>query len=701
VRDSDARVGHAVGRALAPAAWILLFQVVAFPIPAGVAFRGLLVGLLTAMVSVGMALVYRANRILNFAQGDLGYIPASLSVMIVITSGLPWLLAFGEGLAVAAALGAACELLIIRRFFRAPRLILTVATLGLTQLLAFGGLMLPRLFGEDVRSQRIDPPFGLTFRIDPLVFNANDLLVLVIAPAAILGVGWFLQRSPVGVAIRAAADRSDRASLLGVPVKSLHTVVWAVAAALAFLALFLRAGVSGLPIGSALSLDFLVRALAALIIGRMTHLPTITAAAVSLGVLEMGVDWNGVFDQKSPLLIPPVIFLVAVVSLLLQRKDVSRYETDAASSWTAADEVRPVPAELRRLPEVRAARVGGSLLLAAVLLGLPHYVATDTSLKVSVIFIYSLVVVSIVVITGWAGQVSLCQVAFMAVGAAVGARATRDWGLDLLLALPLAGVAGLVAAVLVGLPALRVKGLFLAVTTLAFGVAVSSWLLNPRFFGWIPTGRIERPDLLGRIDLNSSTRIYYFSLAVLVVVMVGLRGIRSSRTGRVLLALRENERGVQAYGVSVVRAKLTAFGISGFVSAVAGAMFIHHQQAFDEGAFGPGLSIVLFTAAVVGGLGSLTGGILGAAYAEGSAFLLPADWHLFSSAVGVLFVLLVMPGGIGSVLFRIRDEGLRWAANRRRVVVPSLVADRRVDDGMGEPADVEAGLVELAGEAYL
>ena len=139
----------------------------------------MLIGLLTAMVSVGMALVYRANRILNFAQADLGYIPASLSVMIVITSGLPWLVAFGAGFAAAVALGAACELLIIRRFFRAPRLVLTVATLGLTQLLAFGGLFLPRAFGEKVRSQRIDPPFDFTFHVDPLVFNANDLLVLI------------------------------------------------------------------------------------------------------------------------------------------------------------------------------------------------------------------------------------------------------------------------------------------------------------------------------------------------------------------------------------------------------------------------------------------------------------------------------------------------------------------------------------------
>src|SRR5207253_1517914 len=125
----------------------------------------------------------------------------------------------------------------------------------------------------------------------------------------------------------------------------------------------------------------------------------------------------------------------AVVALLFQRRDISRYETDAASSWTTADEVRPVPSELRRLPEVRFARAAGFVLLTAVLLWLPTWVETDVSLKISVIFIFSLVVVSVVVITGWGGQVSLCQVAFMAIGAVVAARATNDWGLDLLLAM--------------------------------------------------------------------------------------------------------------------------------------------------------------------------------------------------------------------------------------------------------------------------
>ena len=662
-----------------PVLAVVVVQQLVFPVPAGVLLRGVVIGLLTAMVSVGMALIYRANRVLNFAQGDLGYVPASLAVMIVVATGLPWLLAFGAGLAAAAVLGALCELAVIRRFFRAPRLILTVATLGLSQLLAFGGLLLPRLFDEKVRSQRVDPPFELTFAVDPLVFTANDVLVLVGAPLAMAIVGLFLQRTAVGVAVRAAADRADRASLLGVPVKSLHTVVWSIAGVLAFLALFLRAGVVGLPIGSALSFGVLLRALAALMLGRMTNLPTIIAASVAIGILEMGVDWNGFLGQRSPLLIEPVVALVAVGALLLRRKDISRAVTDASSSWSAADEVRPVPPELRRLSEVRAVQGAAAVLLAAALVVLPHLIDTAASLKVSLVFVYAMVVVSVVVVTGWAGLVSLAQIAFMAVGAAVGAVATGEWGLDLTLALVVAGAVGLVAAVVVGLPALRLQGLFLAVTTLGFGLATSAYFLNRRFFDWVPSGRVERPALFGRIDLDSPTRIYYFCLAVLVLVLLGLRGVRRSRTGRVLLALRENERGAEAFGISAARAKLTAFAISGFVAAVAGAVFVHHQQAFDDGPYDPGLSIVIFTAAVIGGLGTLTGGVLGAIYVQGGFFLLPSDWRYLSSAVGVLFVLLVIPGGLGSVLYRLRDVWLRWVAGRHGIEVPSMVADRRIE----------------------
>lgn len=680
-----------------PVLVVLAVQLAFFPVPKGVFLRGVMIGLLTAMVSVGMALIYRANRVLNFAQGDLGYVPASLAVMIVVSTGLPWLLAFGTGIAAAAMLGALCELAIIRRFFKAPRLVLTVATLGLSQLLAFGGLLLPRLFDEKVRSQRVDPPFALDWHFGNETFNANHLLVLVIAPLAMILVGLFLQRTAVGVAIRASADRAERASLLGVPVKSLHTIVWSIAGVLAFLALFLRSGIVGLPIGAALSFGILLRALAALMLGRMTNLTTIAFSAMAIGVLEMGVDWNGFLGQKSPLLIEPVVAIVAVGALLLRRKDVSRLETDTASSWTANDEVRPVPPELARLPEVKAVRFGGAALLGIGLLLLPHWVAIDVSLKISVIFIYALVAASVVVVTGWAGQVSLAQVAFMAVGACAGAVASNQWGFDIILALLFAGVVGVVAAIIVGLPALRMKGLFLAVTTLGFGIATSQWLLAPRFFSFVPDYRVERNPLFGKISLDSPTRIYYLCLAVMLLVLIGLRGIRNSRTGRVLLALRENERATQAFGVSAVRAKLTAFAISGFVAAVAGALFVHHQQAYDESSFNPGLSIIMFTAAVIGGLGSLTGGVLGAIYLEGGFFLLPGNWRYVSSSIGVLFVLLVIPGGLGSVAYKVRDLWLRWVADRNHILVPSMIADRRVEEPPPPVTSVVADAPALVG----
>jgi len=147
----------------------------------------------------------------------------------------------------------------------------------------------------------------------------------------------------------------------------------------------------------------------------------------------------------------------------------------------------------------------------------------------------------------------------------------------------------------------------------------------------------------------------------------------------VLLALRENERATQAFGVSATRAKLTAFAISGFVAAVAGNLFVHHQQSYDEASFAPGLSIVMFTAAVIGGLGSLTGGVLGAVYLQAGFFLLPGNWRFFSSSIGVLFVLLVIPGGLGSLVYKVRDLWLRWVADRNEILVPSMIADKRVE----------------------
>ena len=683
-RPVAARALAAVG----PAAAVLLVQLVFFPVPTGVLLRGVVVGLLGALLAVGMALVYRANRIVNFAQSDLGAVPGAVAVLLITFSGLNWFLALGAGLAAAIVLGAVVELAVIRRFARSSRLVLTVATIGLSQLLAVSALLLPKLWGERPDTFRVDGPLHLTFEVAPVVFSGDDVLALVLAPLAMVGVGLWLRRTQVGIAVRASAENADRASLLGVPVRRLQTVVWVVATVLSFLALYLRAGIIGLPFGSAFTFTLLLSALAALTLGRFTHLPAIGGAAVALGVLEVAVDWNA----DNPLLIDPIIGLVIFVGLLALPRGRTRAERDEASSWAAGGEVRPVPAPVRRLPEVRIARGVGTAALVAGALALPHLLGTEDSLKASAVLIFALVGLSIVVLTGWAGQVSLGQMGFVGAGAAVTAVATSDWGLDLALALPLAAAVGALIALVVGLPALRLRGLFLAVTTLAFGLAMSSYFLNQDFFDWVPSGRVDRPPLFGRIDLDSPTRIYYLVLAVLVACLVGLAGVRRSRTGRVLIALRDNERAAQSFGVSATRVKLLAFALSGAIAALAGGLLLEHQQAFTPELYGPFESVNVFIATVIGGLGTLGGAILGALFLRGAQWFLPLDWRALAAPVGVLAVLLVVPDGLGGLAVRTRDALLRWVADRRGLVAASRTRDAGVrgddpDPGAPDPAD--------------
>jgi branched-chain amino acid transport system permease protein len=686
---------------LGPALGILVLQRLFFPVPAGVYVFGAILGLLNALVAVGMALVYRANRILNFAQSDLGMAPSTLAANLIVFTGLPYLVGLATGLAAAVVLGVVIELLIIRRFFRASRLVLTVVTIGLSQLLVVGSWLLFIAWDQPPRAHQIDVPFTLEFTVAPIIFHADSIVALVIAPVVLLGIAGFLRYTSVGIAVRASAERADRASLLGVPVQRLQTVVWAVAALLSFVGIFLRAGIVGLPVVSALTFSALLLALAALMMGRLTNLPAITASAIALGVLEQGVIWN---NPRSPELVFPVVAAVVVVTLLLRRRSTSRVELDSASSWQTADEVRAVPFELRRVGEVRAVTWIGGGVLALIAVTVPIWLrevfdrGDGDVRKATAVAVLALITLSVVVLTGWAGQVSLGQMSFAAFGGAVGAVVTDSWGLDLGIALVASGVVGAAVAVAVGLPALRLRGLFLAVTTLAFALATHQYLLNPRHFDWVPREgtRFDRPTLLGAIDLQAERSMYWFCLATLAVAMMAVRGIRRSRTGRVLLAQRENERAAQAYGVNLTRAKLTAFALSGFLAAVAGCLFVQLQQAYTPALFAPSESLNVFTSAVVGGLGSLAGAVLGALVLQGGQWFLPPAWRLLPSAAGVLVVLMLLPGGLAGLVYRVRDLWLRSVARRRAIIVPSLVADVRPDDEPVERAEERVEEVEAA-----
>ena len=673
-----------VRRAASTAALIIALYAVQrrlWPAPLGVQLQGVVIGGLTALISFGLALVYRANRIINFAQGSLGALPASLAVLLIVGPGLPYFLALPVGIAAAIALGGAVEFLLIRRFFKAPRLILTVITIGISQLLAGLGFLLPRAFDIQTPPQSFPSPFDFSFRVGQTVFRGNDIIAMVAVVICIIGLTLFFRFTNIGIAVRASAESADRAALLGVPVKRIETIVWVLATLLAALAVFLRAGIVGLPFGQLLGPLILVRALAAAVIGRMERLPTIFFAALGIGVLESAIT----FSTGRSILVDPILFVIILAALLLQRRGVVA-RTDEGSSWQAAHEVRKIPRELSSLPEVVWGRRGFVLLIVAVLVGLPTFLSSSQINLAAVIAIYAILAVSLVVLTGWAGHVSLGQVAFLGIGAAVSGYLTTDRGWELSVAMVAAGLAGAAAATVIGLPALRIRGLFLAVTTLAFAVATSSYLLNENFFKWLPTDRFERPLLFGRVSLISEERYYYFTLACLFLAMGMARGLRNSHTGRVLLGVRENERAVQAYGENVTVAKLTAFAFSGFLAAFAGSLFVHHQQVLGSDAYSVGRSLHVFIMTIIGGLGSIPGAILGVVVIEGIGYfknLFPSALRnlldFLTGPVGLIFVLLMIPGGLSQPLFAVRDQILRRIAERRGIIVPSLVADMRTD----------------------
>lgn len=645
---------------------------VLWPAPPGVLVQGAIIGGLTALIAFGIALVYRSNRAVNFAQGDLGAAPAGLGVLLIGVWGWPFLPSLAAALATGAVLGLLVEVAIVRRFFRAPRLILSVATIGLSQVLAGVALFLPSWFGSDYPPNRFAPPIDLTFTIHPLRFDGNDVLALAAVPLCIAALWWFFQRTRLGIAVRASADSAERAFLAGIPVHRVHAVVWMIASTLATLAVFLRAGVVGLPIGEVLGPSILLRALTAAAIGRMERLPTIFGAAVGLGVLEQAIVW----DTGSSTLVAPIIFVAVVGVLLVQRRRQVARGDDDEGAWTDVREARPIPAELATVPEVRHGRRALIAAGVAVLALLPLVIPGSRTNLLGVILIFAIVAMSLVVLTGWAGQVSLGQMAIVGIGSAVAGALSTRLGWDILLCLLAAGVVGAVVSVVVGLPALRLSGLFLAVTSLAFALATSSWILNRSRFGWwLPTGRIHRTPLFGRIDVSGEVAYYWLVLAALLAAWLAVRGIRSSRAGRVLVAVRQNPRGAQSYGMTVAGAKLTAFAVSGFLAAFAGGLLAFHQHSLGITLFAPEQSLAVFTMVVIGGLGSLGGALIGALYVRGIDYFLPPEVGFLAGGIGVVVVLWLAPAGLGAVLHQARDGVLRWVARRRRIVVPSLLAD--------------------------
>jgi branched-chain amino acid transport system permease protein len=670
--------------------------------PGAVLFSGIVRGVLTALTAVGLVVVYRVTRIVNFAQTAIGAAGAELTFQLLQLTSTPWWVAILLGVAVAAAAGLVFDITIGRRFFLAPRLVLTTATIAVAALLS--GLsrtvvnLLPffpprsertleQLTGSGLLRARL--PFAhWSFTIGDvrIPFGFVDLFAIGVGVAAIAGVAAFFRFTASGTALRAMAENVERTALLGMSTGRLSSMIWVLTGSLSGIGLILTGVLTAPAAATGTAPQVLLPALAAAVLARMSSIPAAAGAAIGIEIARAAFGWS--FQQDLPVF-DLLLFAVIAGGLLLQRPLLARSEGGAGVSWEATQEQRPVPRELRSVPGIRITRWVLTAIGVVFLVVYPHVVGVGSVLLGGVIATTAIIALSVLVLTGWAGQVSLGQYGFAAVGGVVGGALTGGIGIPFWFAAPITAAITAGFAALIGIPALRIRGLFLAVSTFAFAIAVHSMLFSDRYFGWLLPDKIDRPTLLV-LDFRDETSMYYLCTGALLACIVLVGNLRRSRTGRMLIAARENEANLQTFAMSAFRAKLIAFAVSGALAGFGGFLLVHLLRGTAAGSFAPQRSIDVFLVAVLGGVSSIPGVVIATILVEAKGYFLSGNAYFASiEPFFIILLLFIEPAGLIGLLNRMRDAVLRIVAQRRRLIVPSLFADR-------DPADLVAQLIPLA-----
>jgi branched-chain amino acid transport system permease protein len=643
--------------------------VLALSAPNFVLVQGVFYGLGYGLLALGLVLVYRTNRVLNFAQGQVGVIAAVFLVKLTADFKFEYWFALVLSISLAALVGGLSEL-VLRRLFSRPRVLVMVATIGLSQVL-LALTALPFIRPHNLYKP-VPVPFDVSFSLGSVIFNPGEVLTLIVAPIVAIVLAIAVRSTSWGLNMRAMSENADSARLSGVWIRRTSTLTWTVAGALSAFTAILNAPGQTSALTEVLSPDLLLFALTAALVGAMINLTVAFVAGIGVGVLYELLQWNVSSTANQQLVLFLVLLVVLVIRVRALRKDSRSAER---STWQhGATTVKAHVDALRRRVSVSgmwAAAIGAALL--------PLLLNVGNNYLFSQVCIYAVIALSLTVLTGWAGQVSLGQFALVAVGALVAAHLGASVPLPLLLLY--AGAITAVVAIIVGLPALRMPGLFLAVTTLGFAIfmqeavlATPCWTvpgINKTLCTGLPNPAstlIGRPTLFG-LNLNSEQAFAWFSLGVLVLSIFAVRIWRDKGVARRLVAVRDNELGAAAMGIPVLRTKLLAFALSGFMAGYAGACLAFSTERFSTDTFDPTISFIIISMVVIGGLGSIPGAVLGALYLEGLPALFGANATIqfLTSGLGLIAFILYLPGGLGELLHRFGDVvtiGLRAAQDR-------------------------------------
>jgi ABC-type branched-subunit amino acid transport system ATPase component/branched-subunit amino acid ABC-type transport system permease component len=606
---------------------------------AGTLVRGLLIGTIYGLLAVGLVLVYRSSQVVNFAHAELGLASAAICEVLVVRAGVPFWLAMVPALAVAGLLGALCEYVVARRLANAPRVLTVVATLGLSQFL----LLFTAAFRGVTTSTMPLPPGFPEFSVGNMNVNAAFSATLVLGPLCVVGVALLLAKTQLGLTIRGASTNPDAARLAGISPGRASATAWAIAGVLSGLSAVLITGALGAASASTSGPSLLVRALAAAVLARFVSIPKAFFAALVLGIVEQAVALNvsdiGVLEL--------VVYGVIVIGLLTQPNPRSTRQQNG--SWLS---LRTQPGRTWRGQD-RWIAAGVSVFVAFVL---SRLMSSELSVTFTFIVISAAIGLSVYVITGLGGQLSLGQYAIAVVGGVVGIRAANASG-DLLVGVAVGAVVGALTSVVVGLPALRLRGLDAAVTTLGFAVVAREWLLSRSWMAGFGV-TLEANSVLG-LKLGGTQNRFVFAVGLLSVLTVFVSNIASSGFGRRIRAIRDNEDQARGFSIGALVTKLSVFALAGAVAGASGLLIGLVETTVAATQAPSNSSITAAAGAVIGGLGSALGPIVGSAYLIGVPRFLPLDSAgLAASSLGWLALVIYAPAGIMGLLSKSRQKSV-------------------------------------------
>ncbi len=654
---------------------------------------GAVQGFVYGLLAMSIVLIYRSTKVINFAVGNMGLVGAGLLVVCDTEYHIPFWISVAIAVAAGTLYGALIELVVIRRLFRAPRVIVLVATIGVAQLSLAILAAYPKLLSS---GPAFPEAVGRSWTIGSVVLKGPELLILIAAPLIAIGLGWFLNGTMLGRSVRAAASNGDLARLSGISPRMRSTLVWAIGGLVATVSMILIGGLEGTTSSfTDLGPNTLLRALIAAVIARLDSFRAALLAGLAIGVVEALIQFN-LLDQ--PGLVDVLLFLVALVAVWLQSRGGG--EGEAAFSFTPP--VATIPARLK--PKFWVRNLDRVVLLAglAVAIVVPLIVTQPSRLQLyATVAAFALCALSLTVLTGWAGQLSLGQMAFAGIGALTAAALTRgltvDWviggvtlldvqlyGLPFVVSILVGALLTTVLSAIIGIGALRVRGLLLAVTTFAFAIAAPAWVYGLDVFSGGSSGSVNFPrgNLFG-LDLTDPHNYYFVVLAVLVLTMAALGRLRRSGVGRVTVAVRDNADAAASYTVRPALAKLRAFALAGFIAGLGGGLLAGATQtiSFSDSPFVVAASLSLVAIVVIGGMSSTAGAVIGALWVVGFPTLFPSssDIPLLASSLGLLVLLLYFPGGLvqvgynlRSALYRRLERGLP-PLERSTVTAPSAI----------------------------